>query len=79
MAKAHGCFDLVSRLMKNLDTYTGCKSGVFSRLTNDVAVRANKNPVFDLFGVDNARTEAALPIVIKMRKYLSEQATPSFR
>jgi cytochrome P450 len=31
--------------------------------------------VFDLFGVDNTRTEAALPIVIKMRKYLSEQAT----
>lgn len=32
--------------------------------------------VFDLFGVDNTRTEAALPIVIKMRKYLSEHATP---
>lgn len=48
---AHGCFDLVSRLMKNLDIYTGYNAGVFSGLTNDVALRAKKKKILDLFGV----------------------------
>ncbi|KAL3759052.1 hypothetical protein ACHAWU_008661 [Discostella pseudostelligera] len=46
---SHGCFDLVSLLMKNFDIYTGFHDGVFSGLTNDIEVSANTNTVFDLF------------------------------
>jgi hypothetical protein len=48
---SHGCFDLVSQLMKYLDIYTTFNNGEFSGLTDNTGadVIAETNAGFDLF------------------------------
>ncbi len=47
--RSHGCFDLVSLLIKNFDVYTGFQDGNFSGLTNDIDSHAHTHTVLDLF------------------------------